>query len=516
MISRQLSLWLASGALVLAGLAVGCGGGSSGTPGPTGTDSTDTTGVLGTDGTDGTSGTDGTAGTESTESTESTEGSLAGEQIDVSNDPIGVGMAHAVTGPVRRPGGIAAVGMTVAACNGNTVRLFGVADMSSGKDVALNGECLAIGAGGDFVIAASADGTWLRIAADGTPGASIQVAGSAHSLAIVGDTVVGAMGTDGLATAGADLASPAMVYGELATDARHVVAVGGAVLVCDGLAGFKHVTLGADGSPNAGGSLPVEENTMALSAVAISDSMVIGGVGGYGLVAIEIASGSLTSAGTLMTQGYPLSLARLGDRILSSEWTHARLYDVSDPKAPALVARQVFGTQRSMGVVATDGAFYTIGLAHVTKVAVNPAVVVPELHLPRTLIQTEIPPEWDNGSAGILIYNTGRAELVLSNLKTSAERLTLLGVEDPVTVPADDVIFIEASIAGNEGGQVSLTFDTNDLDHPTATVTIDVNPDLLQIGDAAPNFIVPTLDGEILELSELKGQVLHLKLFNSQ
>jgi hypothetical protein len=296
----------------------------------------------------------------------------------------------------------------------------------------------------------------------------------------------------------------------------------GRLLVADGL--FGAVLL----DPVAGTSAPLIEipkpfalatAVVALDTDAAEPSLAVIAFAGHGLLVVDTSLGEVVAS--VEDQALIMGLA-LGPNglIMAGDWTHARLFDFGTPTEPKLIASEE-RLDRSISTVWHDGAFYSAGLSERVALTPDVAVVVPELHLERRKMPIELNPEFGLAGAGILVFNQGRADLLVSGITLADSRFVLSPLLDSGIPGVDLVIspgaveFLELTITGEGSFQSELAFSTNDPDNSDVVITLDVNPQLVVVDSAATDFVVPTVSGHLIRLEEFLGRVPHFKFFNA-
>lgn len=178
-----------------------------------------------------------------------------------------------------------------------------------------------------------------------------------------------------------------------------------------------------------------------------------------------------------------------GDQLLVSAWTDLLVLDVSDPTAPTLVGSQYRENAIAASVYAGDDLIYVIDWKEPYSARLSEGGG-PEI---RSL--------YTHATAGdfAFLYNDGTETLCL-DAPTGGELVDTV-------VPAGGYTFWAIPEDAIFGDAFSVT--TNDADEPTFTLEVG-NVEGLSVGDEAPEFIEPDLDGVIWQLSELKGQIVFL------
>jgi peroxiredoxin len=505
-----ISLTLAA-SLSIFGCSADVAGSSSGAD-SAGDDTTTTTGGDTAGATNG-GATDGGAGTGDTGRGDTGGGDTGGGDTGAAaSDPLARGASQALGSFARTEAAVVQTASGHAWCNGTLAEV-------NGESHGLPADCIAVAADEDIVALSTTDDQWHIIQA-GTIQAS--AAGPAPlGMALGGGKIFAAMGAAGVISAPMDLgAAPTDVAG--AKDARAVLTLAdGTLLVADGVHGVLLMD-GAGGGESSRLDGPQAFAPATSLAWITEDAQAVVGFGGFGIAIVDIAGGALSYVSNFETEGLVLDVATRDGMVLTAEWNLTRLIDIRTPSAPVLVGREDFGIHRAVSVAATDDGFMVLGIDHATDLVPAPEVVTAELHLDRRYIQVEVVEQFGGiGGAGILVYNTGRADLHVSNLAISDGSIDIgslldSGVEGvDLVVSTGGVEFIELTINGIAPREANFTFDSNDVDNPSVTIKLDINPTPIAVGAPAPDFILPTMDGPMFRLSELEEAVVHMKPFNS-
>jgi peroxiredoxin len=432
-------------------------------------------------------------------------------------DDFAIAMSDAIS-VVAEPRALARTDRGIATCTESGVEIVDTgAGMSVGA-VDLASECIAIAAAGDVVVAGTKDGTVVAIDASASPTiVGQQQVGAALGVATDGTTAFVATGAGGLQSLalGGGLGTPAVV-GAVA-DARGVALVEGALLVAAGDAGV--VQLDAASGTNAGS---IATPTPALGVRALGDrAAVLRGVYGWDLV--ELAP--LAVATSYETTGVVLDAALVGDEVVTAEGHALVRHGVSGgaarfeerPGARELVAPWL------RTVVADGDALWTGHGPALAPVRVDAPSSVPDVHVDvPTLYLWGEPGETVEGL--LVVDNLGDAELVIATPSIDAPLRVAIdsGAEphddcpDHHVVPAGGSLLLSVELTPADDALVTgeLRLASNDPDEPELVVAVDGNRPGPEIGTAAPDFEMLTIDGARFRLSEQRGRVVLLKLFN--
>ena len=444
-------------------------------------------------------------------------------------DPLSrVAGSVALVDTIAGPGALAASSDRLAVCDGKSVRILDgttLAPVTDAKNT-VAARCVSLAFGQDgFGYASLNDGTWVSITAKGAQKPRIAKGPKAAALRVAGDRVWGAAYASGLASLGAQ--GDAVVHG-VGTDARGLAVLpGGDLLLADGRMGTHRVQVSGD-QPKVLASL--DPGDIDWAPVALSAERAAVATAGAGLRLLDISGGGLTDLGLVPTDGIATALA-VGPNgtLIVADWTDVRVLDVSNPKKPAILARERFlpsetSLGRALGLATAAGGLVVLGLDAVTRLHLNLDVMVPEVTLGRTSVRAGVAAGDTVAEYALLVSNTGRAPLELTGITLGSARLAI-GELDPkgkdgtsVAVPVGEPGYMSFKVTGAEPLETSIAFQSNDPDFPTVTIPFAVNPPLVQVGKPPPDFLLPDLDGGFLRLSnvaKVEHRVVYLKVFNA-
>ena len=421
-------------------------------------------------------------------------------------------------------GAMAATDAAVHACSGNKVISFDPCMAETPTETDLGGSCKAIGTRGDTVVVSSDDGKWQLLTGDNNTGPS------ARTLRINETHIFAALGVDGVATAPIDLSAAATSYA-IGTDVRDTLPMAGGLVIGNGIHGLSWATL-KDGVPLLTAT-KLELTGTVMGLTPITEKRFIVTLTGNGIAVIDVDDNGLNIVGELDTPGLASAVAvNAAGYALVADWNALRLIDMSDPAKMKIIARENFGTGklgaeaspnqlgRALGIVSVGNTWIALGLNAVTRVDINPDIQVAELSLANSLIQISVMPG-ESGSTGLLFPNTGRMALEVNNIQPGDSRIAITdlfgssekeGVD--MFVEPGDTGFIALGAEGKAGLETTISFTTNDPDNATVSIPVVINPLLVDKNDTAPDFVAPSVDGQMIRLSGLKGQVVYMKLFN--
>ncbi len=433
-------------------------------------------------------------------------------------DPVVRDATRPIGTPPRVWGAIASRGAHVAWCDGDDVTLAGAAGLIEQWSAALTGPCRSVAIGEAALVAADDAGLWSTFERE--TGGAIGSAALPQPLDLAwhGGRIIGALGAGGLITVAADLAAPPASVDGL--DARGVVAWDERVAVAHAL-GVSLFSHSGSGELTALSTWSAGEAELP-TGLARAHEVVVVTVMGRGLAVLGTGGDELVELGSAVfsPRGLPMDVAVSADGLhaAAADWNGVRVLDLS-AQTPAAVAREPFGVQsaggaRATGVAATPQGFAVLGVDHVTAVEVRADQPAAELDLqPRWLFLTAS--EEAGGSAAVLVSNTGSLDLRIDAIEPASARVTAT-TDTPLTVEPGGMEVLDLLVSGGEPMDTELVLHTNDPDAGAHVLPMTVNPDILNPGDPAADFLVPSTSGELVSLGDFAGKLLYLRLFNAQ
>ena len=132
-----------------------------------------------------------------------------------------------------------------------------------------------------------------------------------------------------------------------------------------------------------------------------------------------------------------------------------------------------------------------------------------ELHFPTLEIGARM-------DTTLILRNSGHSPLSITSLKLSHADFSL-DPAPPFDIPAgaEEPLTITRHASAEEVALQDLTIISNDSDDPVLHVVLEGNGPDLGVGDPAPDFTLPVLDGPSFTLSEHRGSVVVLTFFAS-
>ncbi len=202
---------------------------------------------------------------------------------------------------------------------------------------------------------------------------------------------------------------------------------------------------------------------------------------------------------TVATGGSAVSAAVDSGVLWVAEHDAVSVHDVSDPARPTPLGRD--DTRQFALAVDAAGAAAVVGdWGYVEAWSIDASVSAPALDVPRLSLTG------GDGVVEVVLTNRGNGSLELRGaLAAGAQVFAGVDVVEPGRSTTLTVRFDGAPPA-------SVCLATNDPDAATVTFSIDA-PAISPIGDPAPDFALPSLDGETLRLSDQLGHPVVLAYF---
>jgi hypothetical protein len=184
------------------------------------------------------------------------------------------------------------------------------------------------------------------------------------------------------------------------------------------------------------------------------------------------------------------------------------VWDVTEPASPVPVGRQPT-PQFALGVAAADDVAWVADWTAAESWAVHREVRAPEAELSSSRIglSTALP------EAEVTVWNLGGADLHLTGATFEDPRVSLVASAD--TIAPGDSARLRVTFADTDGAPLDTTgcLATDDPDGPLVSFTLGVPAGDRYLGQPAPDFVLPGLDGQSYRLSEQLGHPVMLAYF---
>lgn len=242
--------------------------------------------------------------------------------------------------------------------------------------------------------------------------------------------------------------------------------------------------------------------------VTVSGDHLYASAGGLGVVVLDLVDPSVPVPVAWLPTGGSVVMAAVADDLLYAvDHTGLAVWDVTDPGAPAPVGRQET-PQFALAVAADDDVAWVGDWTAIESWAVDRQADSPELEL----ASSEVLLSADGGHVETSITNLGGGRLQLAGATTSDERLTV-EVSASTLEPGESARVRLGFAADGQPLDATVCLASNDADGPTQTIRVSTGANDPHVGQPAPDFVLPGIDGTSYRLSEQLGHPVMLVYF---
>ncbi len=308
--------------------------------------------------------------------------------------------------------------------------------------------------------------------------------------------------------------APVSVVTDGVQNAYRMVLVDDRLYVADGAGGVSVLDVSAPGSP-------VHLASVAGSGVAqdiTSDGGLLAtAVGTDGADVYDLSNPDLpVLVGTYDTSLTAFNLHLSGSLLYVAEWEELSVVDVSIPSVPTRVGWEDT-PYRAMGLVAEGTRIYVADWS-TFRVYEYGAEVSPDIRATPDEFVADDVPAGESADAIVTVTNTGVGVLDVTGVNLGGSGAGAFSVDTgPFMLGEDESrdVVVTFTSPGGEDYVASLRLASNDPDEPMTQVYLEGNPTTLQVGDDAPDFSLPGIDGLTYTLSDYEGRVVLLAFFAS-
>ena len=277
-------------------------------------------------------------------------------------------------------------------------------------------------------------------------------------------------------------------------------------------AGQIHVLDLADpSSPTVLNSVPASAGIqgLALSGDRLAAALGAGGIEIFSLVDPEDPE----SVSLVQTGSSVVAVELVGDLLWGADIDGVVAIDVSSPEAPKTLAFEA-SEEWTMGIAAMGEFALGAGWSFSDRYSVGAMealpVVVPN---PSELIVPD-----GGGETTFHLVNRGSSDLIISGASVSDERLSLSLVETTILSPAGELEIVLDFDGAADGDELvaSVCLATNDPSQPVVELPViagGAGETSIAVGELAVDFSLPSLDGEVYQLSDHIGSPVLLVYF---
>jgi hypothetical protein len=239
--------------------------------------------------------------------------------------------------------------------------------------------------------------------------------------------------------------------------------------------------------------------------------------GQTGMVIVDVATPTAPAiVATVDTPGTVLQVALDGDHAYVADWNDVRVFDVSEPGAPQLVATERIDTSddfpRVLGIGAHDNLAYAGEWTGLYSLELRPDRRGPDLWVADRAVEFGTVAAGDADAIALIIRNEGPEPLVVSGVNTSGPFST--DTAGFTLEPGEaDVLEVVFQPSDDDQATGTLTITSNDPDESGREVDLAGNRGGANPGDPAPEVSVSLLDGGEWRLADQLGSPVLLSYF---
>jgi hypothetical protein len=246
-----------------------------------------------------------------------------------------------------------------------------------------------------------------------------------------------------------------------------------------------------------------------LQDVTVVDGFAYGAAGSRGVEVFSLADPAAPVSVAIIEPGGAVISVAVADGVL---WIANQLgvaaIDVSEPAAPVLIGSEST-TSWAMGVTAMTDSVFLAGWSEVAIFTADPSITAPDAQPDLSALY------FPEGTTEQLLNlnNNGGAPLEIVGLLADLPDIEVR--VDRLTVPPGEAAQIRVRWLGSGDLAGNLCIATNDPDGPALNLEILTSNDdsSVLIGELAPDFSLPSVDGQYYTLSEHLGQPIVLVYF---
>ena len=249
-------------------------------------------------------------------------------------------------------------------------------------------------------------------------------------------------------------------------------------------------------------------------AVAVLGQTAYIAAGSAGLVTVDVSNPRAPRVvSTLDTPGSAVEIAVAAGRVYLADWGTVRVYDVSNPHAPVVVAVERIETDKAfsrvLGVGAAGDHVFIGEWTGMYAYRFHPERQAPAMVIGASSLEF---------GAGVSrqtfeIENHGTAPLLIPSIRAEGQGFSTVTGSMLIEPGQLRLVTVEFASLQTEAVTGRLLIDSNDPDRATAELALSAGGDRLGIGAAAPPVEVELLEGGQWRLADAGGQVVLLAYF---
>lgn len=253
----------------------------------------------------------------------------------------------------------------------------------------------------------------------------------------------------------------------------------------------------------------VAEGIGGLQDVVVADGYAYGAAGSRGVEIFSLADPAMpVSLGVVDPGGGSQSVA-VGEQVLwVANQVGVAAIDVRDPTRPQVMGSKSTGSW-AMAVASSGPEVFLAGWAEVAVYEADTGIVAPDA---RPDLSALYFPERTTEQV-LRVHNAGADTLEITGLRTEVPGVDIR-IDEPIVEPGSSAkIRVQWSGSADLSGRLCIA--SNDPDEPVQYLDILTrnNDSSVLIGESAPDFVLPGLDGQNYTLSAQRGQPVLLIYF---
>ena len=256
-------------------------------------------------------------------------------------------------------------------------------------------------------------------------------------------------------------------------------------------------------------------------SVVVRGNLAYVAAGASGLIIVDVKDPAAPKVvSETRTSGSALQVSVDGDRAFVANWGDARIYDISDPSTPHLIAAEVVkteeGSSRVLGMSGRGDVAFVGEWTGMHAYRLFDRRRAPHATVNKAMLSFGRTPAGTEKRLNVALSNEGSAALTIASAA-----IVSVGSGFELETPPQKTIepggFASLSVvfkpeAGSPKG-AELVISTNDPDEPELRVVLAGNQEGLAVGDKFPELELALVDGGRWRLSEQRGKVVLLAYF---
>lgn len=278
------------------------------------------------------------------------------------------------------------------------------------------------------------------------------------------------------------------------------------IYAADNTLGVVPIDLSDPDNPAVGAAVDLGA---AILHVTVSGDWLYASAGGAGIMVLSLADPAKPEwVLTLETNGSAVMTAVAENLLYAVDHVGLAVWDVTSPASPLPLGRDL-SPQYALGVAAADDVAWVTDWTAFEAWSIDRTARSPDVILSSSSVLFPV----RGATRELTLQNLGGGDLELSGATVSDPRLTVYASTDRIA-PGESGL-VQIVFTNDEGSELDATLclATNDADGPLLSVPLATGSDDAYIGEPAPDFVLTSLDGEVVRLSEQIGHPVMLVYF---